>query len=70
MTQTRSLLELFILQGVVHQPTNAVYFNKRKSTEIPFFGKVMTEGRFHLLLNFLHFSDNDQMDPNSKEKKL
>jgi hypothetical protein len=30
----------------------------------------MIDGKFHFLLKFLHFADNDQIDPNSTEKKL
>jgi hypothetical protein len=47
-----------------------MYFSKRESIETFFFRKVMSEGRFHLVLKFLHCADKDQMYSSSKERKL
>ena len=70
LTEMKTLIGLLILQGIVQKPENGMYFSKRESTATPYFSKVMTEKRVHLLLNFLHFVDNSKFDPDQQHKKL
>ncbi|KAG8236621.1 hypothetical protein J437_LFUL010879 [Ladona fulva] len=68
--EIRTLLGLFILQGIVLKPDYAMYFSKRESIATPFFAKVFPERRFYLLLKFLHFADNSTYSVESPGKKL
>jgi len=69
-TEMKTLIGLLILQGTVHKPENGTYFSKREIIVTPYFSQIMTEKRFHLLLKFLHFSNNSKFDPNQHHKKL
>jgi hypothetical protein len=66
----KTLIGLPILQGIVQKPENGMYFSKTESSATPYFSKVMTEKRFHLLLKFLHFVDISKFDPDQHHKKL
>ncbi|XP_049954903.1 piggyBac transposable element-derived protein 4-like [Schistocerca serialis cubense] len=61
--KVKTLIGMLVLQGILHKPDHKMYFSKRESVDTPFFGKVMSEKRFHLLLKFLHFADNTSYDP-------
>jgi hypothetical protein len=41
---------------------NKSYFSKRKILETPVFLELFTERRFHLLLKFSHFVDNENYE--------
>jgi len=69
-TEMKTLLGLLILQAIVQKPENGMYFSKRESIVTPYFSQIMTEKRFHLLLNFLHFANNSKFDPDQHQKKL
>ncbi len=69
-TEIKTLIGLLILQGIVQKPENGMYFSKRESIVTPYFSKIMTEKRFHLLLKFLHFADNSKFDRDQHHKKL
>lgn len=56
------LLAFFLLQGLHQKPDNKSYFSRRKILETPIFFELFTERRFHLLLKFLHFVDNEAYD--------
>jgi len=47
-----------------------MYFSKRENIVTPYFSQIMTENRFHLLLEFLHFADNSKFDPDQHQKKI
>ncbi|CAH1997194.1 unnamed protein product [Acanthoscelides obtectus] len=68
--EIRTLLGLLILQGINPKPEYKMYFSRRHSIETPFFPKVMSERRFHLLIKFLHFVDNSTINENTKCRKL
>ncbi|XP_047103529.1 piggyBac transposable element-derived protein 4-like [Schistocerca piceifrons] len=61
--KVKTLIGMLVLQGILHKPDRKMYFSKRESVDTPFFRKVMSEKRFHLLLKFLHFADNTSYDP-------
>ena len=70
LTETKTLIGLLILHGIVQKPDNGTYFSKRESIVTPYFSQIITEKRFHLLLNFLHFADNSKFDSDQHHKKL
>jgi Transposase IS4 len=51
---------LMILQGMVNKPVQNWYWSTNKLIETPFFGNVMSERRFSLIMKFLHFADNEE----------
>lgn len=68
--EIRTLLALFIIQGICIKPEYKLYFTKRESIETPFFSRIISEKRFHLLLKFLHFVNNKEFDANSPNRRL
>ncbi|KAM5191663.1 LOW QUALITY PROTEIN: piggyBac transposable element-derived protein 4-like [Mantella aurantiaca] len=69
-----NFLGLIILQGVVKKPLQKWYWSTNKLLETPFFGTVMTEYRFSLIMKCLHFSNNQEFDetthPTPKLRKI
>ncbi|KAM5180683.1 uncharacterized protein ACMZJ9_001207 [Mantella aurantiaca] len=69
-----NFLGLIILQGVVKKPLQKWYWSTNKLLETPFFGTVMTEYRFSLIMKFLHFTNNEEFyettHPAPKLKKI
>ncbi|XP_072283545.1 WD repeat-containing protein 25 isoform X1 [Pyxicephalus adspersus] len=55
-------LGLVILQGVVGKPLQKWYWSTNKLLATPFFGTVMPENRFSLIVKFLHFTNNEEFD--------
>jgi hypothetical protein len=53
------LLAFFLSQGLHQKLDNKSYFFWRKILETPIFLSLFSERRFHLLLKFLHFVDNE-----------
>lgn len=68
--ELRTLLGVLILQSVTMKPEYKMYFSRRESIETPFFLKIFTEKRFHLLMKFLHFVDNQTIDATTANRKL
>ena len=64
-----TLLAFFLLQGLHQKPDNKSYFSRRKLLETPIFLELFTEKRFHLLLKFLHFVDNEAYDENTSSSR-
>ncbi|XP_072284739.1 piggyBac transposable element-derived protein 4-like [Pyxicephalus adspersus] len=66
-------LGLVILQGVMGKPVQKWYWSKNKMIATPFFGTVMPEYRFSLIMKYLHFANNEEFDetthPAPKPKK-
>ncbi|XP_046998526.1 piggyBac transposable element-derived protein 4-like [Schistocerca americana] len=60
--EVKTLMGMLVLQGILRKPDHKMYFSKSGSVDTPFFRKVMSEKRFHLLLKFLHFADNTSYD--------
>uniref|UniRef100_A0A8C5W7D9 PiggyBac transposable element-derived protein 4 n=1 Tax=Leptobrachium leishanense TaxID=445787 RepID=A0A8C5W7D9_9ANUR len=67
-------LGLIILQGVVGKPLQKWYWTTNKLLATPFFGTVMPEYRFSLIMKFLHFENNEEFNettlPSPKLKKI
>uniref|UniRef100_A0A8C5P8P0 PiggyBac transposable element-derived protein domain-containing protein n=1 Tax=Leptobrachium leishanense TaxID=445787 RepID=A0A8C5P8P0_9ANUR len=55
-------LALIILQGVVAKPMQKWYWTTNKLLATPFFGTVMPEYRFTLIMKYLHFVNNEEFD--------
>ncbi|GFX34164.1 piggyBac transposable element-derived protein 4 [Trichonephila clavipes] len=71
--EMKRFIALLLLQGVVQKPVEQWFWSKRPILSTPFFGKVMGEVRYGLLMKFLHFANNESssdLDHNTKLKKI
>ncbi|KAM9308460.1 piggyBac transposable element-derived protein 4-like [Gastrophryne carolinensis] len=67
-------LGLILLSGVVGKPLQKWYWTTNKLLATPFFGTIMSECRFSLIMKNLHFTNNEEFDeathPAPKLKKI
>ena len=69
--ELRRFLGLLLFQGLVKKPVERFFWSIRPILSTPFFGKVMTEQRYALIMKFSHFEDGEKYDPeNHPNKKL
>ncbi|GFV88377.1 piggyBac transposable element-derived protein 4 [Trichonephila clavipes] len=71
--EMKRFIRLLLLQGVVQKPVEKWFGSKRPILSTPFFGKVMGEVRYGLLMKFLHFANNESssdLDHNMKLRKI
>lgn len=61
---------LCMVMGIVRKRTIALYWSTSTYLQTPMFGKVMTRTRFELISRYLHFSDNENNNPDDKLSKL
>ncbi|CAL1300060.1 unnamed protein product [Larinioides sclopetarius] len=54
-------------KGIVKKPDIELYWSRRHSTSTPFFSKIMSYRRFHLIHRYLHFSDDAKFDAKTHE---
>ncbi|XP_055928749.1 piggyBac transposable element-derived protein 4-like [Argiope bruennichi] len=70
----RRFISLLLLQGIVQKPVAKWFWSKRPILSTPFFGKIMSELKYGLLMKFLHFENSDDFDeklhPNPKLRKI
>ncbi|XP_056388836.1 piggyBac transposable element-derived protein 4-like [Hyla sarda] len=68
------ILGLILLQCVVGKPLQKWYWTTNKLLATPFFGTIMSEYRFSLIMKNLHFTNNEEFDeathPAPKLKKI
>jgi hypothetical protein len=51
-----------MLMGAIQKPAIKLYFSKNPLLDTPIFYKTMLQGRFELLMRFLHFANNDVIE--------
>ena len=68
--EIRTFLGLLILQGICSKPESTMYFSNRESIETPFYKRIISEERFHLLQKFLHFANNEEINDRTINRKL
>jgi hypothetical protein len=61
---------ILLLQGILHKPENWLYFSETENTETPYFSKVISKKRFHLIPKFLQLTDNYLFDGTVHSEKL
>ncbi|KAF8785039.1 PiggyBac transposable element-derived protein like [Argiope bruennichi] len=61
-SEIRVFLALLILQGILQKPIQKLYWSQIPYFYTPFFGQIMSERRFALLMKFLHFTNNATID--------
>ena len=57
-----TLLMGVILKGVVHNPRFAIYWSTDSLITTPIFSKIISRDRFLILMRFLHFADNKNIN--------
>ena len=65
-----TLLVVVILMGVIHKPRFAMYWSTDSLISTPVFSQIISRDRFLILMRFLHFADNKNInlaDPDWKE---
>lgn len=65
--EIKLLLGILFLSGIVQKPKNSMLFSRKKLIQTPQFYETISEKRFFLLLKFLHFNDNEAIDPNGDQ---
>lgn len=68
--EIKTFLGLLILQGLCSKPETKMYFSHRESISTPFYSRIISERRFHLIQKFLHFANNEDYDSSGLSKKL
>ena len=60
--ETLTLLAVVILMGVVHKPRFAMYWSTDSLISTPIFSQIISRDRFLILMRFLHFADNNNIN--------
>ncbi|GBN12999.1 PiggyBac transposable element-derived protein 4, partial [Araneus ventricosus] len=60
----KRFIALLLLQGIVQKPVEKWFWSKRPILSTPFFGKIMSEIKYGLIMKFLHFENSDAFDEN------
>ena len=63
-----TFLGLTVLMGIVYKPRLAMYWSGDELYETGIFGKTMARDRYLLILRFLHFVNNDNIDSNDPNR--
>ncbi|GBO33938.1 PiggyBac transposable element-derived protein 4, partial [Araneus ventricosus] len=62
--EMKRFISLLLLQGIVQKPVEKWFWSKRPILSTPFFGKIMSEIKYGLIMKFLHFENSDAFDKN------
>jgi hypothetical protein len=63
-----TFLALTLLMGILKKPEYQMYWAKDPLLHTPFFSATMTREKYLILLQFLHFADNSQYDPDDENR--
>jgi hypothetical protein len=64
------VLALFMLMGIVQDPSVRMYFSRNHLVATPVFGSVISLDRFESICRFLHLTDNTSKDTYEGPQKL
>lgn len=71
--EMNKFIGFLLLQGLVQKPVERWFWSKRPIITTPFFGKIMSQQQYSLIMKYLHFQNNETFDasthPNPKLKK-
>lgn len=63
-SEIRVFLGLVILQSILKKPDQQLYWSKKSTISTPFFRECMSYQRYCQIKKFLHFSNNEDYNPN------
>ena len=66
--EMKQCIALSLLMGIVRKPEIAQYWSTNPLLKGSIFNSVMPRNRFQSILQFLHFADNSQFDPNDPDR--
>ena len=66
--EMKQFIALSLLMGIVRKPEIAQYWSTNPLLKGSIFNSVMPRNRFQSILQFLHFADNSQFDPNDPDR--
>jgi len=66
--RNEAVLGLVMFMGLVKFPSISAYWSKKNIYINDFCSKTMSRNRFHLLLRFVHFANNESLQDNEDPK--
>ena len=66
--EMKQFVALSLLMGIVVKPEISDYWSTNPLLKGSIFNSVMSRNRFQSILQFLHFADNSQFDPNDPDR--
>ena len=68
VNEMKRFLAIYFLTGIIKKPELSQYWRPNPLLKTPIFGEMMSRNRFQTILEFLHFSDNSNYDPNEPNR--
>ena len=66
--EMKKFLALTLLMGIMKKPELSDYWSTNVLLKGSVFNSVMPRNRYQTILQFLHFADNSQFDPNDPDR--
>lgn len=67
LNETKQFVALSLLMGIVVKPEISDYWSTNPLLKGSIFNSVMSRNRFHSIIQFPHFAENSQFDPNDPD---
>ena len=68
VNEMKRFLAIYFLTGIIKKPELSQYWSTNPLLKTPIFGEMMSRNRFQTVLEFLHFNDNRNYDPNDPNR--
>ena len=65
--EMKKFIGTLLLMGIVYKPDLHMYWSTDIYYSTPAFSKIMKRDRFYLILKFLHFNNNETVDPENPD---
>ena len=66
--EMKKFIGTLLLMGIVYKPDLHLYWSTDIHYSTPAFSKIMKRDRFYLILKFLHFNNNETVDPENPDR--
>ena len=66
--EMKKFIGTLLLMGIVYKPDLHMYWSTDIYYSTPAFSKIMKRDRFYLILKFLHFNNNETVDPENPDR--
>ena len=66
--EMKKFIGTLLLMGIVYKPDLHMYWSTDIYYSTPAFSKIMKRNRFYLILKFLHFNNNETVDPENPHR--
>ena len=68
VNEMKRFLAIYFLTGIIKKPELSQYWSTNPLLKTVIFGEMMSHNRFQTILEFLHFTDNSNYDPNDPSR--